>query len=51
MSSIRARLRPRPMPLNIFPDMEGLPRIILTEATGSSAEVGLIFLGSCYALN
>ncbi|KAL5153703.1 putative glucose-6-phosphate 1-epimerase [Glycine soja] len=39
MSSIRARLRPRPMPLNIFPDMEGLPRIILTEATGSSAEV------------
>ncbi|XP_027347699.1 putative glucose-6-phosphate 1-epimerase [Abrus precatorius] len=39
MSSIRARLRPRPMPLNIFQDIDGLPRIILTEPTGSSAEV------------
>ncbi|KAK7395797.1 hypothetical protein VNO78_16367 [Psophocarpus tetragonolobus] len=39
MSSIRARLRPRPMPLNIFQDIDGLPRIILTEPTGSSAQV------------
>lgn len=39
VSSIRARLRPRPMPLNIFQDLDGLPRIILTEPTGSSAEV------------
>ncbi|KAK7339606.1 hypothetical protein VNO77_20284 [Canavalia gladiata] len=39
MSSIRARLRPRPMPLNIFQDIDVLPRIILAEPTGSSAEV------------
>ncbi|RDY00338.1 hypothetical protein CR513_16490, partial [Mucuna pruriens] len=39
MSSIRAKLRPRSMPLNIFQDIDGLPRIILTEPTGSSAKV------------
>ncbi|TKY63196.1 putative glucose-6-phosphate 1-epimerase [Spatholobus suberectus] len=39
MSSIRTRIKPRPMPLNIFQDKDGLPRIILTEPTGSSAEV------------
>ncbi|KAK7293469.1 hypothetical protein RJT34_16335 [Clitoria ternatea] len=39
MSSIRAKLKPRPMPLNVFQDIDGLPRIILTEPTGSSAEV------------
>lgn len=44
VSSIRARLRPRPrhrpMPLNIFQDLDGVPRILLTEPSGSSAEVG-----------
>lgn len=42
VSSIRERLKPRPMPmpLNILHDANGLPRIILTEPTGSSAEVG-----------
>ncbi|KAL2320173.1 hypothetical protein Fmac_029142 [Flemingia macrophylla] len=39
MSSIRARLKTRPMPLNILQDKDGLPRIILTEPTGASAEV------------
>lgn len=39
VSRIRARLRPTAMPLNIVHDKDGLPRIILTEPTGSSAEV------------
>lgn len=39
VSGIRARLRPEAMPLNIVHDKDGLPRIILTEPTGSSAEV------------
>ncbi|XP_020229326.1 putative glucose-6-phosphate 1-epimerase isoform X1 [Cajanus cajan] len=39
LSNIRARLKTRPMPLNIFQDKDGLPRIILTEPTGTSAEV------------
>ncbi|XP_054803908.1 putative glucose-6-phosphate 1-epimerase [Prosopis cineraria] len=36
---MRARLRPRPMPLNMFQDSDELSRIILTEPTGSSADV------------
>ncbi|GAY61337.1 hypothetical protein CUMW_209190 [Citrus unshiu] len=39
VSRIRARLGPTAMPLNIVHDKDGLPRIILTEPTGSSAEV------------
>lgn len=39
VSRIRARLGPKAMPLNIVHDKDGLPRIILTEPTGSSAEV------------
>lgn len=39
MKSIRARLRPKGMPLSIVHDGDGFPRIILTEPTGSSAEV------------
>lgn len=39
VSRIAARLRPKAMPLNIVHDKDGLPRIILTEPTGSSAEV------------
>ncbi|KAF3444567.1 hypothetical protein FNV43_RR14259 [Rhamnella rubrinervis] len=39
MSTITAKLRLRPMPLNFVRDTDGLPRIILTEPTGSSAEV------------
>lgn len=40
VSSLRARLQqPTQMPLNIFQDKDGLPRIILTEPNGSSAEV------------
>ncbi|KAI4348207.1 hypothetical protein L6164_008958 [Bauhinia variegata] len=39
VSSIRAKLRPSPMPLNIFQDIDGLPRVILTEPNGSSAQV------------
>ena len=39
MSSLRARLRLKPMPLNMVHDADGLPRIILTDPTGSSAEV------------
>jgi hypothetical protein len=41
-SSIRARMGPRQMPLNMVHDANRLPRIILTEPAGSSAEVGLI---------
>ena len=44
VSSIRARLKPTPMPMNIFQDTDGLSRIILTEPNGSSAEVGMISL-------
>lgn len=40
--SIRARMGPRQMPPNIVNDANRLPRIILTEPDGSSAEVGLI---------
>ena len=40
VSSIRSRLQPTPMPFNIYQDRDGLPRIILTEPKGSSAEVG-----------
>lgn len=49
VSSIRAKLRL--MPLNVVHDTEGLPRIILTEPTGSSAEVGLVlsFMAFCLA--
>ncbi|XVE67857.1 hypothetical protein DITRI_Ditri09bG0021500 [Diplodiscus trichospermus] len=39
VNRIRATLRPKAMPLNIVRDADGLPRIILTEPTGSSAEV------------
>jgi len=28
------------MPLNVFQDKDGLPRIVLTDPNGSSAEVG-----------
>uniref|UniRef100_A0A6N2MNI2 glucose-6-phosphate 1-epimerase n=1 Tax=Salix viminalis TaxID=40686 RepID=A0A6N2MNI2_SALVM len=35
----KARLRLKPMPLNMVHDADGLPRIILTDPTGSSAEV------------
>lgn len=35
-------MRPKQMPLNIVHDANRLPRIILTEPAGSSAEVGLI---------
>lgn len=40
VSSLREKLQQqRPMPLNIFQDKDGLPRILLTEPNGSSAEV------------
>ncbi|XP_038703201.1 putative glucose-6-phosphate 1-epimerase isoform X2 [Tripterygium wilfordii] len=39
VNSIRARLRPKSMPFNIVNDGDGLPRILLTEPSGSSAEV------------
>ncbi|KAK7265982.1 hypothetical protein RIF29_18619 [Crotalaria pallida] len=41
LSNIRARLEPTTatVPLNIFKDKDGMPRIILTEPKGSSAEV------------
>jgi len=38
--------KPTQMPLNIFHDRDGLPRIILTEPKGSSAEVCFIFFVS-----
>lgn len=49
VSSIRDKLRLRPMPLNIVHGTDGLPRIMLTEPTGSSAEVGLVlsFIAFC----
>lgn len=43
VSRITARLRPKAMSLNIVHDKDGLPRIILTEPTGSSAEVCFSF--------
>lgn len=44
VSSIRAKLRPRGvMSFNIVNDKDGLPRVILTEPTGSSAEVWFKF--------
>ncbi|KAK4846525.1 hypothetical protein QYF36_018591 [Acer negundo] len=39
VSNIRAKLRTKAMSLNIIHDKDGLPKIILTEPTGSSAEV------------
>lgn len=42
--SIRARFGLRPMPLNIIHDADGLPRLVLTEPTGSSIEVGSLRL-------
>jgi hypothetical protein len=30
------------MPLNVFQDKDGLPRIVLTDPNGSSAEVGFL---------
>lgn len=39
VSSLRERLRLKPMPLNMVHDADGLPRILLTDPTGSSAEV------------
>lgn len=30
------------MPLNVFQDKDGLPRIVLTDPNGSSAEVGWV---------
>lgn len=44
VSTIKARLRLKPMPLNMVHDADGLPRIILTEPAGSSAEVIYAFL-------
>jgi hypothetical protein len=32
------------MPLNVFQDKDGLPRIVLTDPNGSSAEVGLFII-------
>ena len=39
----RGRCRLETMPLNIVNKGDGFPRIILTEPTGSSAEVGFKF--------
>ncbi|GMH06788.1 hypothetical protein Nepgr_008628 [Nepenthes gracilis] len=36
---LQARLRKKPMPVNFVHDADGLPKIILTEPMGSSAEV------------
>ncbi|KAF7801611.1 putative glucose-6-phosphate 1-epimerase isoform X1 [Senna tora] len=41
VSNIRAKLRPRPMPMNIVQDMDGLPSVVLTEPNGSSVKVVL----------
>lgn len=38
-SSIRTKLCPKAMPLNVINDADGLSKIILTEPNGSSAEV------------
>lgn len=52
MSNLRGRLQQQPtqMPLNIFQDKDGLPRIVLTEPNGSSLEVGFpsVFYSCCF---
>ncbi|GAB4847886.1 hypothetical protein Ancab_026945 [Ancistrocladus abbreviatus] len=38
VGNLRERLRLKPMPVNLVHDANGLPRIVLTEPMGSSAE-------------
>ena len=46
-NSFRAKVRPEEMPFNLVHGSDGFPRVILTEATGSSAEVRFPSHPSC----
>lgn len=48
VTNFRAKFQSKTMPVNIMNDADGLPRIILSEPTGSTAEVGFPIFSLLY---